>query len=94
MTRRILVEICYEINPLEKYEISTEKWNNLFPKLMKLEKVAYVLALPKDKGIDLTVGYNCMGEPSAEIINILEEKIKEDFYTVCFMQTRYAEEKE
>ena len=38
--------------------------------------------------------YNCDGETSADMINLLEETIKDNSYDVCFMQTKYAEGRE
>jgi hypothetical protein len=85
-----LIELCYNILPKENDEISTDKWNSIFPKLMCLDNVHYVSAMPRGKGIDLTIGYKYTNKPLSKIIKLIEEEIKDEAYNVCFNGANYS----
>ncbi len=84
-----LVELSYEIIPIGDKTISTKIWNSIFPRLMSLNDVHSISAMPNGNGIDLTVGYNCQKESCIQINDLIEKKILDESYYVYFNGANY-----
>jgi|GEM_PF-6725104 len=84
-----LIELCYEIIPNENKKISVEKWNSIFPKLMSLENVHTLSAMPKEDNINLVIGYKYSKDSFAQTIKRIENKLEDSEYQVYFIQANY-----
>jgi hypothetical protein len=89
MKKPVLIELSYEVIANGE-NIPREKWNNIFQRLMELNNVHSVKAIPSGKNIELTVNYNCIEEKCSDVINRLEETIKDEAYKMLFIHAEYA----
>jgi uncharacterized protein YecA (UPF0149 family) len=87
-----LIELCYEIIPNENKKISVEKWNSIFPRLMSLENVHTLSAMPKGDNIELIIGYKYSKDSFAQTIKMIENKLEDSEYQICFTQANYVHE--
>lgn len=92
MENYTLLELCYEIIPNENKNLSIEKWNSLFPKLMELRDIHSISAMPKDKHIDLTIAYRCSEKSFAKTIKTIEERLEDNEYQIYFTKSNYVKE--